>query len=58
MEEKIPSLQPLKGKKFVLTGTLETMSREQAKYKIRALKKLIFWLLAKNLVQNMRKLKS
>jgi DNA ligase (NAD+) len=37
VEEKIPSLQPLKGKTFVLTGTLQNMSREQAKDKIRAL---------------------
>ena len=35
-EEK-PKHQPLKGKTFVLTGSLETMTREEAKEKIRLL---------------------
>ncbi len=36
IEENKSSYQPLKGKSFVLTGTLETMTREKAKEKIRA----------------------
>jgi len=36
IEEK-PKYQPLKGKIFVLTGALETMTREEAKEKIRIL---------------------
>ena len=36
-EEKKPKRQPLGGKTFVLTGALETMSREAAKEKIRLL---------------------
>ena len=35
--EKIPRYQPLEGKTFVLTGTLETLTREEAKKKIRLL---------------------
>ena len=37
LEEKKPKQQPLKGKIFVLTGSLETMTREEAKEKIRIL---------------------
>jgi len=37
IEEKKPKHQPLKGKTFVLTGGLETMTREEAKEKIRIL---------------------
>ena len=37
IEEKKPKRQPLKGKIFVLTGKLETMTREEAKEKIRLL---------------------
>ena len=36
LEEKKVKPQPLKGKKFVLTGTLEILTREQAKEKIRS----------------------
>jgi len=36
IEENKSSYQPLKGKSFILTGTLETMNREKAKEKIRA----------------------
>jgi len=36
-EEKKPKRQPLKEKIFVLTGSLETMTREEAKEKIRIL---------------------
>jgi DNA ligase (NAD+) len=35
IEEKKPKHQPLKGKIFVLTGTLENINREEAKEKIR-----------------------
>lgn len=35
IEEKKPKYQPLKGKIFVLTGALETITREEAKEKIR-----------------------
>ena len=37
IEEKKPRYQPLKGKTFVLTGTLETITREGVKEKIRLL---------------------
>jgi len=37
IEEKKVKRQPLKGKTFVLTGTLETMTREEAKEKIHLL---------------------
>ena len=37
IEEREPANQPLKGKTFVLTGALETMTREEAKTKIRQL---------------------
>jgi len=37
VEEKKPKYQPLKGKTFVLTGSLETLTREEAKEKIRSL---------------------
>jgi DNA ligase (NAD+) len=37
VEEKKPKSQPLRGKTFVLTGGLETMTREEAKEKIRLL---------------------
>ncbi len=37
IKEKKEKHQPLKGKTFVLTGTLETMTREEAKEKIRSL---------------------
>jgi len=35
IEEKKPKYQPLKGKTFVLTGELDSMTREEAKEKIR-----------------------
>ncbi len=37
VEEKKPKSQPLKGKTFVLTGGLKTMTREKAKEKIKLL---------------------
>jgi len=37
IEEKKPKQQPLKGKTFVLTGSLESLTREEAKEKIRFL---------------------
>jgi len=37
LEEKKPKRQPLKGKIFVLTGSLQTLTREEAKEKIRIL---------------------
>jgi len=37
IEEKKPKYQPLEGKTFVLTGGLETITREEAKEKIRLL---------------------
>jgi len=37
LEEAKPKRQPLKGKTFVLTGSLETMTREEAKEKIRSM---------------------
>ena len=35
LKEKKPKYQPLKGKKFIFTGSLESMTREEAKEKIR-----------------------
>ena len=37
ISEKKPKFQPLEGKTFVLTGTLESMTRDEAKEKIREL---------------------
>jgi len=37
IEEKKPKQQPLKGKNFVLTGSLESLTREEVKEKIRFL---------------------
>jgi DNA ligase (NAD+) len=37
VEEKKPKIQPLKGLVFVFTGSLESMTREEAKRKVREL---------------------
>jgi DNA ligase (NAD+) len=68
VEEKKPEKQTLKGLTFVFTGGLESMTREEAKKKVRemggevteSVSKRVNYvvLLEKNLVQNLKKQKN